>query len=165
MDFTALNKIKFNAIDYSLGTKVFIANFTKPYLQEIDGRIVDTRFNLIYKLEYFDMIIKSRAVDGLGLSFNDFRNGDNSGYCALQLAIVLGYKEIYLLGIDLISEESTHFHGGYGEQTENFNKKLESYYQHFYKGLLNLKEFYSEIKIYSCSLISRLNTLLEYKEL
>ncbi len=165
IDFTALKKI--SDINNINPTKIFVANFTKPYLQEKEGRIVDTRFNLVYKLEDFDMIVKSKKTEGLGLSFNDFRNGDNSGYCALQLAVVLGYTEIYLLGIDLTATgcEETHFHGGYGENKESFQKKLDSYYQHFVQGLKELKEKSPNVKVYSCSKISRLNNIIEFREL
>jgi len=163
MDFTALHKI--NSIQNLNATKVFIANFTVPYLKEIDGRIVDTRFNLVYKLEEFDMIIKSYNIEGFGVQWNKFSHGMNSGYCALQLAILLGYKTINLLGIDLISDKGTHFHGGYGQTKEKFDIKLEQYYNYFYKSLLSLKELYSDINIYSCSDISRLNTILPYKKI
>ena len=163
MDFTALKKIP--QIDSISPTKIFTANFTKPYLQEKEGRIVDTRFNLIYKLEDFDMIIKSYKTEGIGIKFNDFRNGNNSGFCALQLAVALGYTEIYLLGIDLVVGKETHWHGGYNESRESFQKKLEQYYQNFVIGLKELKEKRPDIKVYSCSKISKLNNIIEYKEL
>ena len=163
IDFTALKKIP--PINNISPTKIFIANFTKPYLQEKEGRIVDVRFPLIYKLEDFDMIIKSYKTEGMGIKFNDFRNGDNSGYCALQLAIVLGYTEIHLLGIDLVIGEETHWHDGYGESKEKFGKKLDKYYENFVVGLNELKSKRPDIKVVSCSPISKLNETIPYKEL
>ncbi|GAH87905.1 unnamed protein product, partial [marine sediment metagenome] len=162
MDFTALKKMT-KIINIS-PTKIFIANFTKPYLQEKEGRIVDVRFPLIYKLEDFDIIIKSYKTEGMGIKFNDFRNGDNSGFCALQLAVVLGYEEIHLLGIDLVVGEETHFHKGYGESKEKFGKKLDKYYENFVIGINELKKKNSGIKIISCSPISKLNGIIPYKE-
>ncbi len=160
MDFTALKKIK--PIEGSKATKIFIANFNKPYLQEKDGKIMDTRFGLIYKLEDFDMIIKSHRESGIGFTFKDFRSGNNSGFCALQLAIALGYKEINLLGIDLNVVNQTHFHGGYGESVEKFNKKLEQYYNSFASAIALIPP---DIQIYNCSNSSRLKNLLPYKEI
>lgn len=164
MDFTALRKISISKL-ISFPTKIFIANFAKPYLQEIDGRIVDTRFNLVYTLNHFDMIIKSYKSDGIGVDFLNFRNGNNSGFCALQFAILMGFNSIYLLGIDLAITEETHFHGGYGENKEFFQKKLDLYYQSFVQGLKLLKKIKPKIKIYSCSSSSRLNNILEYKKI
>jgi len=163
IDFTVLRKIGNNI--NSPATKIFIANFSVPSLQEIDGRIIDTRWNLVYDLKAFDIIIKSRKKDGIGFTFKDFRTGGNSGYCALQLAIALGYTEINLLGMDLVVNNGTHFHGGYGELPQTFSKKLDPYYDSFRKGLEELKIKRPDIKVYSCSKISRLNSILEYKEI
>lgn len=163
MDFTALKKIK--SIKNILATKIFVANLSVPYLQEVDGRIVDTRFNLVYKLEDFDIVIKSRNKETFAWQWKNFSHGANSGYCALQLAILLGYKNIYLLGIDLISGKETHFHNGYGESKEGFNKKLEQYYNYFYNSLIILKETITDVNIVSCSPVSKLNNILRYEEL
>lgn len=163
MDFTALRKIP--AIEGSNATKIFIANLAEPCLQEMNGQIIDVRFNLIYKLEDFDMIIKSRNKNGIGFSFNDFRNGENSGFCALQLAILLGYKNIYLLGIDLDTvKESTHFHHGYNQNIKKFKQNLEAYYKNFVIGIKELKIKKPEIKVISCSQISKLNRVIPYEK-
>jgi len=161
MDFTALKKMDFKNIVCD-STKIFIANFTFDYIKEIDGRITDTRFGLVYKLEDFDMIIKSYYKMFFGDNFNIFSNGQNSAFCALQLAIVLGYKNIYLLGLDLTCKNKTHFHSGYGQDIEKFKKSLDEYYSYFYHSILKFKEK-SDINIYSCSKISRLNYILKYK--
>ena len=165
MDFTVLKKIGLDLVAPYCGTTIFIANFAKPYLKEQNGQIIDTRFGLIYTLNEFNMIIKSWAEEGIGFDFQNFRSGNNSGYCALQLAILLGYKKIYLLGIDLITSEETHFHKGYGESKEKFDKKLKEYYRNFAIGLNELKEKCPDIQIYSCSKISRLKDILPYKEI
>ena len=162
IDFTVLKKMP--QINKVFPTKMFIANFTKPYLQEKEGKIVDIRFNLVYKLEDFDVIIKSHKTEGMGIKFNDFRNGDNSGFCALQLAVILGYEKINLLGIDLIATSQTHFHEGYNESKESFQKKLDRYYGNFVVGLNELKSKRPDIKIVSCSPISKLNEIIPYKE-
>lgn len=165
MDFTVLKKIGLDLVAPYLGTKIFVANFAKSYLKEQNGQIIDTRFGLIYTLNDFTMIIKSWEETGMGFDFENFRSGNNSGYCALQLAILLGYEEIYLLGIDLVTSEETHFHKGYGESKEKFDKKLEEYYINFVIGLNELKAKYPDIQVYSCSKISRLKDILPYKEI
>ena len=165
MDFTALKKIDCDLIAPSIFTRVFIANFAKPYLTEKNGQIVDTRSGLVYTLNDFTTIIKSYEEEGIGTQFYDFRSGNNSGYCALQLAVLLGYDRIYLLGMDLLAPEQTHFHGGYGESKEIFNLKLEGYYTNFVTGLKELKEKCPNIQVYSCSKISRLKDILPYKEI
>ena len=162
IDFTALRKIK--PVNPS-ATKIFIANFSVPSLKEINGRIVDTRWNLVYDLKNFDLVVKSRKAEGIGLTFKDFRTGNNSGYCALQFAVAMGFNPIYLLGIDLTVSNKTHFHSGYGESPEKFILKLNNYYRAFKMGLSALKQLRPDIKVYNCSPISKLNAILEYKSL
>jgi len=116
-------------------TKVFVAGLDVPYLVEQNGVITDIRSGLTYDLKLFDVVIKSKAKDGLGKDFNHFCNGWNSGFCAFQFAIIMGYQRIVLLGIDLAIKVKTHFHGGYGEKPETFAKKLMDYYESFVKGL------------------------------
>lgn len=164
MDFSFLRKLKLNIKNTSF-SKFFIANLYKPYLIEEKGQIIDKRYNLIYDLKDFDVIIKSRKVGNLSTNWKDFRNGDNSGYCALQLSILMGYKEINLLGIDLNVDEYTHFHKGYGEPKDKFQNKLDSYYRTFHHALYNFQLKHKDIKIYSCSKTSRLNEIIPYKEL
>jgi len=163
MDFTALKKMDFKNIACD-STKIFIANFTFDYIKEIDGRITDTRFGLVYKLEDFDVIIKSYYRESFGLDFKHFANGQNSAFCALQLAVSLGYKNIYLLGLDLTCATKTHFHSGYGQDITKFQQSLSEYYSYFHFSILELQE-QSDINIYSCSKISRLNDILKYKEI
>lgn len=164
MDYTFLNKIKtsYNEFMEHKATKVFIANFSKEYLVEKNGTIKDIRMNLLYDLKDFDVIIKSRNEDGIGFEMNDFRSGGNSAYCALQLAVCEGYKNIYLLGIDLMCGNKTHFHGGYNQDKYVFIKNLDNYYKNFVIGLEHIKQNRPNINIYNCSEISRLKDLLPY---
>jgi len=167
VDYTFLKKVNRTQFLNSPCAKVFVADMSYPFLQEREGRIVDTRFNLVYQLNEYDLIIKSRKQAGIGLTFKDFRTGKNSGFCALQLAVVLGYTEIYLLGLDLVTNNSatpTHYHGGYGEKTEKFNSKLLTYYNFFKQGLEMLHSTSPEIKVYSLSSISGLNKIIPYRD-
>jgi len=101
VDYTFLSKIGLDCFKRINTEKVFVADFSYPFLKKKDSQIVDTRTNLVYDLKYFDRVIESQKYEGIGFTFDDFRSGRNSGYCALQLAVILGYEEIYLLGIDL----------------------------------------------------------------
>lgn len=168
MDYSFLTKIreKYKEFTEHKASKIFIVNFTKPYLQDVNGAIVDTRRNLIYHLRDFHTIIKSHKTDSFGLDFKDFRNGDNSGYCALQFALLLNYKNIYLLGFDLQCQKQTHFHDGYQHQnTTLFSKNLELYYNYFQSGLKYIQEIKPNINIYNCSKKSKLAHCLPYFDL
>ena len=146
-----LNDIK-KIFPNSKATKVFIANLSPYYMVEEKGRIVDTRTNYVYDLSKFDMVIKSRYKSGVGFNFNQFAHGNNSGFCALQLAICLGYKKIHLLGYDLcVSEDRTHYHSGYRQNKEIFNSKLKEYLNNFLYTLKILKLRQPDIEIYNYS--------------
>jgi len=165
-DYTFMRKITRNLILFrkDKATKIFVVNYDNKYIKDVGGKIVDTRFRLTYDLSEFDVIIKSRKNGGIGFSFKDFRCGASSGYCALQFAVIMGYKEIYLLGIDLTTTSRTHFHEGYGESRIFFQNRLNLYYQYFVEGIKYLKKN-TDIKVYSCSKISRLNSFIPYVEL
>lgn len=169
MDFTFITKVgvqRFNSINT---TKVFVINFVPNYMRWLNGMIVDIRSNLVYDLHDFDLLIKSKFEVGMGSSFRDFRHGGNSGFCALQLAVLLNYDVIYLLGIDLNlsgqreSSGRSHYHEGYGESLKSFNTKLKKYYTMFVAGMGQLKSIKPDVKVFSCSSTSRLNQIIEYK--
>ncbi|MHA1690362.1 MAG: hypothetical protein ACTSU7_01865 [Candidatus Heimdallarchaeaceae archaeon] len=168
VDFTFLRKVGIHNIQSKDTTKVFIACLHFPYMQEQGGRIVDTRSGLVYDLSDFDMIIKSRADEGIGFQFKDFRNGLNSGFCALQFAVILGCKKIYLMGVDLCpgpnkdsTVTKTHYHGGYGESVASFSTKLEKYCIRFVDGIRQIQDN-TDIEVISLSPISRLNGQIDY---
>jgi hypothetical protein len=62
--------------------------------------VIDKKFGLEYDLRLVDQVIYASQYGGIGASFMDFHCGTDSGYSALQLAIILGYEQIYLLGMD-----------------------------------------------------------------
>lgn len=165
MDYSMLLKLSRQGKDISkiTSTKVFIANFVPKYMKEINGHIVDTRFDLIYDLSSFDMIIKSRKLEGFGYEWNDFRHGNNSGSCAVQFAILMGYQKINLIGFDMCVHTATHYHGGYHEGRDSFRAKVEKYRETFHKAIV--EDLKPEIKIWSCSSISKLNSVLKYRSI
>lgn len=160
VDQTFLHKIK-RPIPLST-TRVFIVNMATGFLIEQDGRIIDKRMNLVYDFSQFDTIIKSLRCDGVGQTIRDFRNGANSGFAALQLALLLGYTRIRLLGIDLTTSGNiTHYHKAYSSIRPGF---LEKFHNHFIGAIPEIKRLYPDVELISCSPISKLNSLLPYQE-
>lgn len=165
MDYVFLRRFGITEFNSYNIPKIFIANFGDNILVAKEGKIIDSRFDLVYDLKEYDIVIKSKTKFGMGYTFNDFRSGNNSAYSALQFAILMGYQEINLLGIDLVViDNQTHFHKGYGETVEKFGSKLEAYYQCFKKGIKEIQNK-TDIKIYNCSEISKLNKIIPYKEI
>ena len=142
VDYTFLKKIGRNIGPFRCikTTKIFVVDLHFRYLEEKYGQIIDVRNGLTYDLKDFDVVIKARRCEGIGYNYNDFRTGLNTGYCALQLAIILGYKKIYLLGIDLTQGKTTHYHNGYGENSDRFNIKVLEYLDYFRKGLEQIRK-------------------------
>lgn len=165
VDYTFLNKIRRKSFDAISTTKFFIADFGFPFIKEVNGVIVDSRYNLQYDIHGFDALIKAKDHEGIGYTFADFRTGINSGFCALQLAVILNFKKIRLLGIDLNHQNCTHWHDGYGEHPKIFNSKLDTYFNYFKIGLEKLKQERPGIKVISCSKNSRLNEIIPYEDL
>jgi len=154
------------AFDNIKCTKIFIVNMACKNMKERQGQIIDIKNKIIYELNPYDVIIKSKEIKGIGLDFNDFRSGENSGHCALQLAILLGYEKIHLLGMDfVISKKNTHFHEGYIQGRHSFYIKLRYYYTNFFKAINEIKHKKPNIEIYNYSKISPLTKILPTKEL
>lgn len=163
VDYSFLHKVPniHNILENSPATKVFVANMTHPFMKEIRGAIADTRFNLVYDLSLFDLIIKSRNVDGIGRTFGAFCSGLNSGYCALQLAILLRAQKVYLLGVDLTVQKNTHYHDWYCTRRERFVRVLGDYLKHWENGLRQIQAG-TDVEVISCSPISPLNEIIPY---
>ena len=159
------NTDKINRLRSSPAQKVFVANFASGRLMEKENFIYDPKFNMRYTLYFYDYLIKAHGTEGFGENLHDFYTGDNSGFCAVQLAYLLGYEEIYLLGLDLNAITSTHFHGGYGENITSFNNKLKKYESLFTDALISYKEKEDpKPQIISCSPISKLNSHLPLRD-
>jgi hypothetical protein len=166
VDYTFITKLGLSALNNCYANKYFVVNMAHPFMKKDSEGYVDTRFNLRYSnLIHFNNIIESKDQTGFGFDFDDFRSGANSGYSALQLAIVLGFKKIYLLGFDLcLTSSLTHYHGGYGESSQSFSTKLENYLNTFVIGL-NQIQSRNDIEIISCSKISALNSYIPYRDI
>lgn len=166
LDYTFLRKIQIDKFIASHTNKIFVINFGSGQLDVINNKITDIRSHRTYdKLNLFSTVIRSNIIEGVGLNNKDFRTGNNSGYCGLQLALILGYKKIYLLGFDLIAKNKTHFHDGYTQNITYFNKNLRSYQTHFMRGFEQIKQKFPDVSIISMSKDSILNRYIEYRGL
>lgn len=163
MDYMFLKTFR-EKIKRNKTAKFFVGAMNNSYLRYKNGKLTDTKHKISYDLDMIDVLIFSKYDKGIGFEFNSFRHGCNSGYCALQLAIILGYKIINLLGIDLNFTENTHFHEGYGYSKNHFKKKLANYSLYFRYAFYILQKN-PEIKIYNCSNVSLLKKYLPYKQI
>ena len=116
-------------INQKVNKSYFIANMSHSYMEYKNGYVVDTRRNFKYEdLYHYDGIIESYNKIGFSSSLVDFSHGENSGHCGIQLALLLGYKKIYLLGFDLNKDGLTHFHQSYRQvDQDSFKKRVDNY--------------------------------------
>ena len=142
-----------------MGSSFFIINKTKPYLSVSDV-VEDTRFGKKYDLSDFDVTIKSTQESGFGKKFFDFSNGSNTGHCAIQLALLLGYKEIHLNGIDMAVTDRTHYHSGYGVSCTAWQDRTTRYLENLQPGLRMAKSYFGA-NLISHSPIFPFNHLVE----
>ena len=128
-------------INLKVHKSYFVANMSHPYMEIQHGQIVDTRRNFVYEdLYQYDGVIQSYNTSGLSSTINEFSNGENSGHCGIQLALLLGYKKIYLLGFDLNKEGQTHFHQSYRDiDQKSFKTKVGNYGKILLDSLINYK--------------------------
>lgn len=142
----------------------FVVGMREPRMVRVGGDCVDTKFDLRYRLGAFSHVIYTKTDGGVGLTFEDFRNGGDSGCAALHLAVVLGYDRIFLLGIDmLVAGDRTHCHQDYGTRAPmKYMNKLNRFYRKWVK-VLEEVDRRGICQVISCSPISRLNTVLPYQ--
>lgn len=113
-------------------------------------------------LKEYDVIMRPHRFDGqIGFTSDKFATGKNTGFCALQWAVLLGYKRIYLLGIDLVAKDGKrHYYGGQGT---NPDRCLNTFFKWFVMGTQILKQ--KGIEVISMSPNSRLNDYIPYVSL
>ena len=134
----------------------FVANMSHDYMSYQNGKVVDTRRNFVYKdLYQYSGVIESHKVDGFGSTISEFCNGNNSGHCGIQLALLLGYTKIYLLGFDLKSSGQTHFHQSYKEADQkSFKNKVNNYAATLSNALAEYKGSQEIINLSSSSILA-----------
>jgi len=170
MDYTFVrNKVDMFEVNKKAKHKVFVIN-KAPYIESHKNIFYDKRNTMLYeKLNEFDSVfLSNKEVDntkGFGNTVESFVHGANSGFCALQLGLLMEYSKIVLIGIDLeVINNETHFHGGYGENTINFARKLDKYSLLFQKALSNL-DIRKKKTIYTTKKEGVINKFCSYIEL
>ena len=134
----------------------FVANMSHPYMEIQNGQVIDTRRNFVYEdLYQYDGVIQSYNNTGFGSNISEFSHGENSGHCGIQLALLLGYKKIYLLGFDLNTDGQTHFHQSYREVDQSsFKKRVNTYAETLLQSLAKYKGTQEIINLSSSSILT-----------
>lgn len=136
MDYTFFRKIgdpDLNIISKSQNN-YFILNTTRSVFEYRDGNPYDKERKVEYtNLNKFDNIIESNRTVRFATPIKKygFANGENSGFCAIQLALLLDYQEINLIGFDMqYTTNKTHYHDGYNG-VSTFRRNHKKYQNHF----------------------------------
>jgi hypothetical protein len=159
--FTKISRTQLKAFEQHPATKVLVHNWPtdKVQLRPWSGLTVGPSRT---DFSNFTMVLRSPVAEGFGKSFLDFRNGVNSGYCALQFALLMGYDRIHLIGFDLTDVGGQqHFHDAY-QLDPNC---MPSYIRYFRSGLKVLAEEWPHVQVISHSPVSTLNDLIPYMPL
>lgn len=110
-------------------------------------------------LKEFDVTIQPCRFDGyIGFDFKHFATGKNTGFCALQYAVLLDYKKIFLLGIDLGKRGGRKYF--YPSQTSS-DSPYDVFLHHFVTGLKRLK-LKTDYQVRYCSKPSRLDKFIDF---
>lgn len=163
-DSSILRRIQENYFKSVKTTWVLVTNPNHCSMKWRDGRFVHKN-GFVYNLFCVNVVIRNAGVEGVGFSFNDFKTGYNSGFCAFQFAFLLGFDEIHLLGFDLSSQGTSHYHDRYGKGKKIHDRTFEKYYRNFVVALKILKEKRPDVRVVSRSSVSRLNGIIPYRKL
>lgn len=126
---------------------------TQNILRDFKGPITTSILPQL-RYEYPDRVIRFKLGEKFWLSMSETNlNGNNSGHQALNLAVLLGFKEIRLLGFDLDVESGvTHWHQEHQRPTNkgNFEASMipgfDSILPKYYEGI-NIVNFNPSSKI------------------
>lgn len=97
---------------------------------------------------------------------------NNSGTLALKIASLLGLNPIYLIGVELnhqdIDDKKFNFHRDYENSVEQRQERVtykiyDNFFEAFKETIHVLKK--RNFEIFSCSETSRLNNIIEYRDL
>jgi hypothetical protein len=88
-------------------------------------------------------------VNGLSKGKNQLSHGNNSMYACINLAWHLGFKTIYLLGLDLNGDDAMHFHSGYTHRFAGMKPQYSKMRASFEKNAPVFEK--NGLKIYNCN--------------
>jgi len=142
-------------------TWVLVTNPEHCTMKWQSGKFVHQGNGHVFNLFVPNMIIRNTGTEGIGFSFNDFRTGYNSGFCGFQLAVLLGYTKIYLLGFDFVTANNKcHYHTRYNNRIIPQNE-LDQFLHNFENAVMEVHQN-TAIQIVSCSPVSPLNKIMTY---
>lgn len=96
--------------------------------------------------------------DLIHLDLDKIKEGGNSGYQAILIAMACEAKYIYLLGFDMNHKKKTHWHGGYPDGLGNSLAKLGTMGSVFRRWIQKFKKLnHKGVRIVNCSMISKLD--------
>jgi hypothetical protein len=147
--------------------KVFVVGHEEGrFIKENDSVVIDTFTKIRYNLCLFNTVVFAAGRGGVGLSFDDFRSSSDSGYSAIQLAVLKKYNEVYLMGFDFTTEGSkTHYHNIYGGRCPvAYRSRLDWFLTEYERLFREIREK-TGVKVFSCSKISKLNGLIPYVDI
>lgn len=105
----------------------------------------------------FDEVLAPSRYDGvIGFTPDKFATGKNSGFCAMQYAVLSGAKKIHLVGMDLNGPGHHYDKGGSSKNV------IDVFYHHFVTGIRILQKHGIEVVTRTKS---RLNGLVPYEAL
>jgi len=146
-------------------TWVLVTNSNHCTLQmQRNGTFINIKSQYVHNLLVPNIVIRNAGVEGIGFEFKDFRTGYNSGFCGFQLAVLLGYKYIHLLGFDMQDgplDRICHYHNRYNRRISK--KDFYKYLKNFILALNAVEKI--GVKVVSRSRFSLLNDHIEYIDL
>ena len=165
-DSTIFLRLENGAFSHIDTTWVLVSNANHCTLQmQPNGAFKNIKTGFVHNLFAFNMVIRNHGVEGIGFRWQDFRTGYNSGFCAFQFAVLMGYKYIHLLGFDMCDNPRTHkchYHNRYRRRITQGT--FQKYLTNFIKAL-NIIEKETDIKVISRSPYSLLNDYIEYVDI
>jgi hypothetical protein len=150
-----------------MGLNRSILTYPEPYYQCVfDHRLFDLyledfkKVRQLFTLEDRPLGLTLKLLGGEGFSF-DLEEGIYSGYTisyfALQVAVYMGFKKIFFLGLDLKHDgPKTHFFGQDQQTLEHENTEFPKMIKMLNFGAETLAS--SDIEVYNCSPTSTLTT-------
>lgn len=145
--------------------KLFVASEINNNYEYSKERLLHKGDDIDYKLIHLtNGVIKSAVHSPFSKTLKNkmFANAYNSGYSGIQLAYILGYKRIYLLGYDMtkINGKAQAFYDNNRIGDKKYHEHYWEYFAAFKEALLTYDKKRTEIV--SCSSVSLLNEFIKF---
>lgn len=127
-------------------------------LHELHQELLDVKVLFTLKGNSFGVEINLIGPEGLSLDLGEgIYSGYTVAYFSLQIAIYMGFKEVYYVGLDLgNTTKKSHFFGTRPLQNRDRPEVYAQMRRSFEKASARIKEL--GLKVYNCSPVSELKT-------